>query len=199
MAVIFRTAYEQVGNTLPLWISDTERHIGSWVIPMTWFQSLNPLFIFLLTPLVTRHWVRLAKSGREPSSVRKMSMGALTVALSYLVLAIVAAWSRSHGSVVSWLWVAGFFALMTAGELYILPVGLGLFGRLAPSRYTATGIALWFLAAFGGNLAAGALGMLWSSFSPTGFFCAVAAVATLCAIGLLFFDGAIRRAMQAEG
>jgi POT family proton-dependent oligopeptide transporter len=65
MAVIFRTAYEQVGNTLPLWISATDRHVGSRVIPMTWFQSLNPLFIFLLTPLVTCHWVRLGKLGKR--------------------------------------------------------------------------------------------------------------------------------------
>lgn len=199
MAVIFRTAYEQVGNTLPLWIEGTERHVGSWVIPMTWFQSLNPLFIFLLTPLVTRHWMRLSRVGKEPSSIRKMSVGAATVAVSYLALAVVAAWSNSHHSVASWLWVAGFFALMTAGELYILPVGLGLFGRLSPARYTATGIALWFLAAFGGNLAAGALGMLWSNLSAPRFFCAVAGVATLAAVGLLFFDGAIGRAMEDEG
>ena len=51
---------------------------------------------------------------------------------------------------------------MTAGELYILPIGLGLFGRLAPAGFNATTIALWFLAAFFGNLLAGAFGTLWS-------------------------------------
>ena len=45
-----------------------------------------------------------------------------------------------------WVWLVAFFVVMTAGELYILPIGLGLFGRLAPNGFTATTIALWFLA-----------------------------------------------------
>ena len=50
VVVVFRGAYEQIGNTLPLWIEHVDRSVGSFVIPMTWFQSLNPLLVFLLTP-----------------------------------------------------------------------------------------------------------------------------------------------------
>ena len=64
MVVIFRTAYEQVGNTLPLWIEHVDRSVGASVIPMTWFQSLNPLLV-LLTPLVLLLWRRRADAGAE--------------------------------------------------------------------------------------------------------------------------------------
>jgi POT family proton-dependent oligopeptide transporter len=88
-----------------------------------------------------------------------------------------------------------FFVVMTAGELYILPIGLGLFGRLAPNGFTATTIALWFLAAFFGNLLAGLFGTLWSSLSPPQFFATTAAIAALSGALLLAFN---RPAQTAE-
>jgi len=194
IAVVFRVAYEQVGNTLPLWIEHTQRQIGSFVIPMTWFQSLNPLLIFVLTPAFVARWLQLARQGREPSALRKMATGAWIVCSSYLMLAAVAAWYTAHGGAASWLWLVAFFVVMTAGELFILPVGLGLFGRLAPPRYAATSIALWFFAAFLGNLAAGALGTLWSDLSPAGFFCLTASAAAVAATGLRCLDGSVRDA-----
>jgi POT family proton-dependent oligopeptide transporter len=194
VVIIFRIAYEQVGNTLPLWTESVDRSVGAFVVPMTWFPSLNPLLVLLLTPLFVARWVRHAREGHELSSIRKMSVGAGGVALSYLLLAAVAAWSG--GSVVSqgWLWLLLFYGVMTAGELYILPIGIGLFGRLAPAGFAATAIALWFLANFFGNLLAGAFGTLWSSLSPPQFFAATAAVAALSGALLLAFNRPTQRA-----
>ena len=53
-----------------------------------------------------------------------------------------------------------FFLILTFGELYILPTGLGLFARLAPPRLGATTVAAWFLAIFTGSLTAGLVGTL---------------------------------------
>lgn len=188
MVVIFRTAYEQVGNTLPLWIEHVDRSVGASVIPMTWFQSLNPLLVVMLTPLFVARWVRHAREGHELSSIRKMAIGAGGVALAYLLLAAVAAWSGGGVVTEGWIWLIAFFVAMTAGELYILPIGLGLFGRLAPAGFAATTIALWFLAAFFGNLLAGAFGTLWSRMSPPQFFAATAAISALSGALLLAFN-----------
>ena len=175
--VVFRGAYEQIGNTLALW-ADTgiDRSIASGIsIPMTWFQSLNPLLVFILTPFLLAHWSRLSARGREPRPLTKMALGAAGVALSYVMIAYVA--TTAAGSPAGWLWLAAFVALLTASELYILPVGLGLFARLAPAGMAATMIAAWFLAAFAGNLLAGFLGTLWSRTPPGPFFACMAAVA----------------------
>lgn len=194
MVVIFRIAYEQVGNTLPLWIEHVDRSVGASMIPMTWFQSLNPLLVVLLTPLFVARWVRHAREGNEISSIRKMAVGAGGVALAYLLLAAVAAWSGGGVVTEGWIWLIVFFVAMTAGELYILPIGLGLFGRLAPAGFSATTIALWFLAAFFGNLLAGAFGTLWSRMSPQLFFTATAAIAALSGVLLLAFNRPTQRA-----
>jgi proton-dependent oligopeptide transporter, POT family len=188
VVVVFRGAYEQIGNTLPLWIEHVDRSVGSVEIPMTWFQSLNPLLVFLLTPWFVARWVRHAREGHELSSIRKMAVGAGGVAFSYLLLAAVAAWSGGGVVAEGWVWLVLFFIVMTAGELYILPIGLGLFGRLAPAGFTATTIALWFLAAFFGNLLAGAFGTLWSRLSPPQFFTVTATIAALSGVLLLAFN-----------
>src|SRR4051794_2498459 len=69
IVVVFRGAYEQNGNTIALW-ADTgiDRHLASgWVIPMTWFQSVNSLAVFAFTPFLVARWSRLARHGVETS------------------------------------------------------------------------------------------------------------------------------------
>jgi len=184
IVIVFRAAYEQSGNTLALWAdSGVDRMASAFSIPMTWFQSLNPLMIFLFTPVIVAWWTRAAKQGREPGSVSKMAMGGFIVGASYLILAAVAYVSGDART--SWLWVVIFFLVYTVGELFILPVGLGLFGRLAPAQLAATAIAAWFMAAFFGNLAAGFLGALWSAVSVPTFFAIVGAVGALSGLLLL--------------
>nr|WP_298718523.1 peptide MFS transporter [uncultured Steroidobacter sp.] len=184
VVVVFRGAYEQVGNTFAIWADQgVDRRLGAGLtIPMTWFQSLNPLFVFLLTPVLVIWWTRAGRQGRDPSPVVKMAMGAALVASAYLMLALVL--SVQVGAV-SWLWAAAFVFLLTAGELLILPTGLALFGQLAPRRFAATVMALWFLGSFGGNLLAGVLGSLWTSLGAAGFFMLMGAVAGLAAALLL--------------
>jgi len=195
--VVFRGAYEQVGNTVALWADQgVDRTVtGALLVPMTWFQSLNPLLVFALTPLLLVWWSRRSAHGREASPLIKMASGALGVASAFFMLAIVAAVSGSTPA--SWLWLVVFFVLLTAGELYILPVGLGLFARLAPAGMAATTIAAWFLAAFAGNLLAGALGAFWSSMAPAAFFAMMGGVGVTAA-GLLALMAPAARRAEAE-
>jgi POT family proton-dependent oligopeptide transporter len=189
---VFRSAYEQVGNTVALWADvGIDRTTGVMSIPRTWFQSLNPLLVFLLTPLLLRHWRRSAGGGREHSSTQKMAIGALVVAAAYLVLAIVAA---THGQQrASWLWLVVFFVVFTLGELYILPTGLGLFARLAPPRLGATTVGAWYLIIFSGSLSAGAIGTLWSGLSHGAFFFLLSVISVMAAALLLALDRATQR------
>ena len=190
IVVIFRGAYEQNGNTIALW-ADTgiDRQLApGWVIPMTWFQSINSLAVFAFTPILVARWARLARRGVETPLLGKMAFGAVIVGVSYVALGIVAAWNEAHGTRASWVWLFAWFVVFTIGELYILPVGLALFGRLAPEGFRATSIATWFFAGFFGNLLAGALGTLWSVLSHGWFFALIGAVAGLSAV-LLYMLG----------
>ena len=82
--------------------------------------------------------------------------------------------------------------VLTLGELYILPTGLGLFARLAPPRLGATTVASWFLAVFSGSLLAGAVGMLWTRMSHSVFFLLLSVLAVSAALLLWRLDRPIR-------
>jgi proton-dependent oligopeptide transporter, POT family len=167
-----------------------ERRIGEWSCANA-FQSLNPLLVFLMTPLLLAHWRPRAERGTEPSATRKMALGAFIVALAYSLLAIVSAAVDPERA--NWLWLVLFFVIFTLGELYILPTGLGLFARLAPTHLAATTVAAWFLAIFTGSLAAGAVGTLWSSAPHAEFFVILALLALAAAGMLLTMDRATCR------
>jgi POT family proton-dependent oligopeptide transporter len=194
---VFRVAYEQVGNTVALWSdSGIDRRTALLTIPMTWFQSLNPLLVFAMTPLLLAHWKRRAQAGRALSSMQKMAVGALIVAGAYLLLAIVSL--QSEPGRAGWLWLVFYFVLFTLGELYIFPTGLGLFARLAPPGLSATTIAAWYLTIFSGSLSAGAVGALWSSIRHGHFFLLLTVIAMLAAAMLWALDRTTRRIERAR-
>ncbi|WEK42908.1 MAG: peptide MFS transporter [Candidatus Sphingomonas colombiensis] len=188
---VFRGAYEQVGNTVALWAeTGIDRRIGGFTIPMTWFQSLNPLLVMVLTPILLTVWRRRAAVGRDTSPARRMAFGALVVALAYLLLAVVAWYAGDMRA--NWLWLALFFLIFTIGELFLLPTGLGLFARLAPPRLGATTVAAWYLAIFTGSLFAGLVGGLWSVLDRGAYFALLAAIAGAAALLLRLLDVPIR-------
>jgi POT family proton-dependent oligopeptide transporter len=193
---VFRSAYEQFGNTVPLWADvGIDRATAVMTIPMTWFQALDPLLVIVMTPMLLAYWRRRAQAGSAGSSMRKMALGALLVAGAYLLLSVVAFTAGQNRA--NWLWLVLFFVIFTLGELYILPTGLGLFARLAPIGYGATTIAAWFCAIAAGSFLAGVVGTLWTAASHAQYFAILAAISTL-ASGLLFaLDRAIRR-IEAE-
>ena len=66
-------------------------------IPSTWFQSFNPLFIFLLAPLLDMFWIWQARKRTEPSSVAKMAIGCVILGLSFIVMVLVAgSWATAR-------------------------------------------------------------------------------------------------------
>ena len=189
---VFRGAYEQVGNTVALWAdAGVDRVAGTFTIPMTWFISLNPMFVILMTPPLLAYWSRRAAAGHDQSPAKRMAFGALIVALAYVMLAV-AAWV-SGDTAAPWAWLFAFFVVFTFGELFILPTGLGLFARLAPPGMGATTVAAWFLAIFTGSLAAGFVGTLWGDMSHASFFAMLAGLATAAALLLRSLDPFVRR------
>jgi len=190
MVVLFRVGYEQSGNVIALWVDgNTDRSIDLFglglTIPATWFQSINPLLIILLTPVLIRFWRR--HKGRETIThlLRRMSIGCLIASAAMLVMVAAAIASGPEGARVSALWTFGYFLLLTVGELYVLPVGLTLVETLAPIRFASMAMGGWYIAKFLGSLLAGFMGAYWGVIPPAVFF-ALGTVSTLLASLCLF-------------
>ena len=144
---------------------------------MTWFQSFNPFMIFAFTPFIIALWGRQAKKGTEPNTVIKMAIGCFGVALAYLVMVGALNAMPEGGGQVSWLWLFGFFVVITVAELYLSPVGLSLVNRLAPRQIASLLMGVWFLTSFFGNFLAGYLGTFWETMPKQDFFILMAEIA----------------------
>jgi POT family proton-dependent oligopeptide transporter len=172
--ILFRIAYEQIGNSIALWAEvgvDREIQVlGHFVVPMTWFQSLNPLFIFLFTPLILRWWVWQGRRRKEPAAIGKMSLGAALLSAAFVMIAVASTDPGAGGLRASWTVLVLFMAVLTAGELFFMPIGLSLVTKLAPPEDRATMLGGWFILAFVANLLAGLLGRNFGAWPPGIFF-----------------------------
>jgi POT family proton-dependent oligopeptide transporter len=192
----FWATYEQQGNTLALWAdSNTDRTINlliwSGQIPVTWFQMFNPFMIFAFTPFMLMLWRSQAERGREPSSVTKMAYGCFGVTLANLIMFAAAA-ANADGSKASWLWLFGYFVIITIGELYLSPTSLSLVTKVAPARTVSMMMGVWLATSFTGNLVAGYLGSFWSSMDKGSFFLMIAAVSAAAGAVILGFVRPLR-------
>ena len=190
---LFWATYEQQGNTIVLWAGEyTDRHIGGFEIPVTWFQALNPFMIFAFTPFIVALW--RAQGPREPSTVAKMAIGCLLNAAAYLVM--VAAAAITAGGQASWLWLFGYFVIITIGELYLSPVGLSLVTKVAPLRILSMMMGVWLSTSFIGGFLAGYLGTFWSSMPKTGFFMMLAIISALAGIAITLLIRPLRGVLR---
>src|SRR6266513_2311749 len=81
-AALFWGAYEQAGSTLNLFADRyTNLNVCGYVIPSSWLQSVQPIMVITLAPVMAWLWVRLGP--REPSSPTKFAIGLLCAGLAF--------------------------------------------------------------------------------------------------------------------
>ncbi len=158
--IFFWSCFEQAGASLTLFAdSQTNRHIGGWEMPASYFQSVNPIFIILLAPLFSMLWVWLGKRGWEPSSPLKMAVGLGLLAIGYMVIAFGVHGVAPSAKISMW-WLITLYGLHTMGELCLSPIGLSMVSKLAPLRLSSLLMGTWFLANAAANKFAGTLSAL---------------------------------------
>ncbi len=185
LTIVFWSVYEQQGNTMALWAdANTDRTIFGWEMPASWFQSFNPLMIFVFVPLVNGFWAWQDRRGKEPSSIAKMGIGCLLLAAAFLVLIPPARELAVHPKASLW-WLTACVFVLTLGEVYLSPIGLSLVTKIAPARIVSMMMGVWFLSSFFGNYLSGYLGTFWGKMPRENFFLLMFSLAF--AAGLAFF------------
>lgn len=165
--VFFWSAFEQAGASLTFFAEEqTNRQIGRFTVPSSFFQSLNSIFVVSLAPLFALLWIKLGK--KEPASPTKMAWGLLLLAIGYLWIAF-GVKDVQAGIKVSMIWLTGMYFLHTCGELCLSPIGLALVNKLAPFKFASLLMAVWFLANAAANKLAGVLSALYPDGKTTSF------------------------------
>ncbi|MBE7712536.1 MAG: peptide MFS transporter [Cyanobacteria bacterium SIG26] len=165
----FWICFEQAGSSLTLFAQYlTDRNFFGYEIPTGYFQSLNPLFIIILAPIISVLWGNLRTKQKEPTSVEKFAIALFLISLSYIIMAFAGYLSKT--SPVSPLWLIIGYFIMTVAELCLSPIGLSLVSKLAPKKFLSLTMGLWFLTSFLGNLVAGVLGGLYEKLQTEQLF-----------------------------
>ena len=189
----FGAIFEQAGSTLNLFADrGTRNTFLGFDFPSSWFQSLNAVFIIIFAPVFATMWVRLARSGKEPSTGVKFGWGLALTALGFAVL-VPPAGAVEAGMLVSPGWLTITYLVHTWGELALSPVGLSAMTKLAPARIGGLVMGVWFLGLSMGNYVGGRVGGLYESFALPTLFTAVAAFGFICALFYFVFKGPLKR------
>lgn len=164
--IFFWAGFEQAGGTFNLFAAEnTNRMIGSWEIPASYFQSINAIAIFGFAPLFSILWLRLSKIGKNPNTPVKFALGLLLLGLGFVVMSM-ANTAAAGGALVSPLWLVAVYLIHTFGELCLSPIGLSMVTKLAPQKIGSVMMGLWFASTALANYLAGVMESLLHNYMP---------------------------------
>ncbi len=183
IVIVFWGAFEQAGGLMNLYAENkTDRFLFGYEIPAAAFQFFNPFYIIVFAVPVANFWLWWKHRGKEASSLFKMANGVIIMGLGFVFMVFASMQYETLGkSALYWLVLAYLFH--TIGELCASPVALSFITKLAPVRYGALMMGVYFAATGLGNKVAGLIG---ESAADAGELNIFAGITIFCVIfGLL--------------
>ena len=158
LIIVFWGAFEQAGGLMNLYAEEkTNRMLGSFEVPASWFQSINAFFIIVFGTAVAGFWYRWKIKGKEGSSLFKMAVGIIIMGFGFLFMRFASQEYEATGSSAMY-WLVLAYLFHTIGELCASPVALSFITKLAPLKYASFMMGAYFAATGLGNKVAGLLG-----------------------------------------
>ena len=156
--IVFWGAFEQAGGLMNLYANDkTDRMLGGFEVPASWFQSINAGFIILFGTAIAGFWYRWKNKGKEGSSLFKMAIGTIIMGIGFLFMRFASQEFEATGSSAMY-WLVLAYLFHTIGELCASPVALSFITKLAPVKYASLMMGAYFAATGFGNKIAGLIG-----------------------------------------
>jgi len=200
-AVFFWAGFEQAGSSLSLYTDKyIDRSIGSFEIPTSWFQSVNPLFIVTLAPLFTLFWA--SPIGRRLTTPVKMGVGMIILGVGFLFMIGAVAERSANGDVddvnnkAALMWLIMTYLLHTIGELCISPVGLSVVTKLSPPKLASVLMAVWMLSSFFANIVGGYIASYVETMGAGEVFTYIAGFVSVCGVLLILLNKVILKRMH---
>ena len=158
MVIVFWGSFEQMGGLMNLYAQEkTNRMFMGWEVPAAWFQAANAGFIILFAVAVANFWARRKLKGKEATSLFKMATGVIIMGVGFVYMVFASLQYESSGSSAMY-WLVLTYLFHTIGELCLSPVSLSFFTKLAPARYMALMMGVYWAATGLGNKVAGIVG-----------------------------------------
>ena len=174
LVIVFWGAFEQAGGLMNIYASEkTDRLLMGWLVPASWFQSLNAMFIIFLGTSVAMFWAKRKLKNQLSSSLFKMIIGLIIMGTGFFFMSAAATQYETDGSSAMY-WLVLAYLFHTIGELCISPVALSFITKLAPLKYASLTMGVYFAMTGFGNKLAGWLGEASQSMGEFTIFTGIA-------------------------
>lgn len=153
---LFWAVFEQAGSSLTLF---ADRNVNLIGMNAAQTNSINSTFIILLAIPFSWLWSYLNKNKRNPNSALKSGLGLLLLGLGFVVFGMSSNSVDEMARTPMFYLIVGYF-ILTVGELLISPIGLSKMTELAPPKYLAFIMGVFFTSSFYGHYFAGKISKL---------------------------------------
>ncbi|WP_165040867.1 peptide MFS transporter [Dysgonomonas sp. ZJ709] len=198
-AIFFFAGFEQAGSSISLYTEKfIDRSIGTFNISTTWFQSVNPLFIVLLTPLFAMLWP--SKLGQKITTPVKMGSGLVFLGIGFFFM--LGAVAQRGGDIAdttvkaSMWWVVFTYLLHTIGELCLSPVGMSTVTKLSPPKLASLLMGVWLLSSCFANFLGGWIASVTGSFGAGSVYMILCIGAIVCGLTLICLNKKLLKMMH---
>ncbi len=148
--VFFFIFYQQMSTSLNLFALRNVNpsfdifgfHLWNWKPAQ--FQSFNPIWIFILSPILAWIYTRAGRNNKDFSIAGKFALGFATVAIGFFIYSA-AGHFAVDGKTTSWLMVWGYGS-SSLGELLVSGLGLAMIARYVPARMGGFMMGAYFVA-----------------------------------------------------
>jgi proton-dependent oligopeptide transporter, POT family len=187
----FWSLYQQQFTVVTIYADQRlDRDLFGWTMPVSWVQSINPVFVIVLSGVFAAVWLRLGD--RQPSTPVKFAAGTIVMGVAFLLF-LPFAGTGANG--VPLIGLIGIIFVFTIAELLISPVGLSLSTKLAPRAFQTQMVALFFLSVALGTAMSGTLAGYYSEEHEVAYFGVLGAIAIVLGLILLTLTPLLRRLM----
>ncbi|MEQ3552061.1 oligopeptide:H+ symporter [Pseudonocardia nematodicida] len=165
-SAVFWAIFQQIFTVLTIYADERlDRSLFGWEMPVSWAQSIEPVFVILLAGVYATVWTKLGP--RQPSSPMKMAIGTVVVGLGFLLFVPFAGTGPNGTPLLALVVILLVFCL---AELFTSPVGQSLSTKLAPRAFQTQMVALFFLSVSMGTVCSGLLADYYSPEDEAAYF-----------------------------
>jgi POT family proton-dependent oligopeptide transporter len=190
-SAVFWSLYQQQFTVITVYSDKRlDRSLFGWEMPVSWVQSINPVFIIILSGVFAAVWTKLGD--RQPVTPVKFGIATIVMGLGFWMFLLMPSGANS----VPLLGLALILLVFTVAELLISPVGLSLATKLAPKMFLTQMVALFFLSIALGTAMSGKLAEHYDPTHEAPFFWWIGLVAVVVGALVLAFTKPISRLMR---
>ncbi|MGJ6980847.1 peptide MFS transporter [Aestuariimicrobium soli] len=189
--MVFWSLYQQQFTVVTIYSDERlNRDLFGWEMPVSWVQSINPVFIIALAGVFAAVWTKLGT--RQPITPLKFGIGTTLMGLAFFLFLPMPAGANSAPL----LGLIGILLAFTLAELFISPPGLSVATKLAPQRYHTQMVALYFLSIALGTALAGSLAKYYDPAHESPFFLWVGGVSVVVGVLVILASKPIHHLMR---